>query len=329
MGSKENALLSVIIPVYNVQDYLDECLQSVVSQTYPNLEIILIDDGSTDHSGEMCDGWQRKDSRVRVIHMGNGGQAKARNTGMANAWGDYVGFVDSDDVIEPDMYERLLKLCIDHNMALSCARFDTFGENGWNDSPETGKAEILSAHDMLEMIIWPWVTEERFASSSVWDRLYRRDLIQGLRFPDGKLYEDIPFSTEAIVRAGECAYINQSLYHYRVRKTSTTGMDGQFNDRWLTDKYPMEKEQIRILENAGYKDLVTMVKYRACMDLYRMKYQCSDEEKRGQISKAIREMNLSFIEPLVRLPGIKVKVKTAIKTLWMKQYMGQRMRNQL
>ena len=134
------ALISVIIPVYNTKPYLNACLESVVGQTYRELEIILVDDGSTDGSGELCDEWERKDPRIRVIHKANGGQCEARNMGMEIAAGEYIGFVDSDDVISPRMYETLIAAMEQyHADVVQCAMFQ-FSELPLKRFPESRTA---------------------------------------------------------------------------------------------------------------------------------------------------------------------------------------------
>lgn len=125
----EEKLISIIVPVYNVEKYLKECIDSVISQTYKNLEIILVDDGSTDKSGEICDEYSKKDSRIKVIHKENGGLSDARNVALDIAKGEYIGFVDSDDYVEKDMFETLYKLAEEHNTEISSISFYKTLEN--------------------------------------------------------------------------------------------------------------------------------------------------------------------------------------------------------
>ena len=130
-------LISVIIPVYNIEQYLPRCLDSVIAQTYNNLEIILVDDGSTDSSGEICDKYSLLDNRIKVIHKSNGGVSSARNEGLEVAKGDYIGFVDGDDIIEKDMYQILLDNAIKYHCEMSCCQIDTISVDGVRTSINT------------------------------------------------------------------------------------------------------------------------------------------------------------------------------------------------
>ena len=125
----KNVKISIIVPVYKVEKYLDKCVNSIVGQTYKNLEIILVDDGSPDNCPAMCDEWAQKDSRIKVIHKKNGGLSSARNAGLDACTGDYIGFVDSDDWIEPDMYEYLLNIGMKNNADVSRCEFVIEAEN--------------------------------------------------------------------------------------------------------------------------------------------------------------------------------------------------------
>lgn len=318
---EEKPLISIIIPVYNVEKYLDECIQSIVRQTYANIEIILVNDGSTDCSGTKCEEWRKKDSRIRVIHKENGGLADARNAGVAIANGEYIGFVDSDDKIECDMYEELLRLCKKYDVPLACARFDVFGlEDNMEMSPETGKEEVLSAHDLLEIILWPWVDQSRFASISVWDRLYRKDIIADLLFPKGKVFEDIVYSTKAIIAAKRVAYINKVLYHYRIREESITGNRDKLHPKRMTDQLSLEKEQVQIFEAEKLRDLEIMDKFNICMNLYRLKFSSDDAEERKHIQREVDYFHLRAIDALRYIPGIRQSIKTAIKVFFFAPY---------
>ena len=123
MNDSERDLISVIVPVYNVEPFLDRCMQSILRQTYRNLEIILVDDGSTDASAQLCDDYARKDGRVKVLHKTNGGLSDARNAGLELASGAYIGYVDSDDWIEPDMYEQMHRACVENNARIAVCRY--------------------------------------------------------------------------------------------------------------------------------------------------------------------------------------------------------------
>lgn len=315
-----DSLISIIIPVYNVEKYLDECISSVVAQTYKNLEIILVDDGSTDSSGRMCNEWKEKDSRIIVIHKPNGGLSDARNAGLKIAKGEYIGYVDSDDYISENMYEVLMGLCLENDVQLSCVRFDTLG-GGFSTPADNGKKEVMTPQKMLTITTWPWYFPDWYTSIGVMHRLYKKELIEGMEFPVGKQYEDVVYGTEVIHKAGRIAMYNKSLYHYRTkREGSITAKDTEYNERWLTDKLPQEKIQMKLLSEYGYKDVLAMCRFRAAADLYKLRYRCSNEEKIKEINKEIKDMNVSAIEMLRYIPGFKWKIKTAVKTMFLGPY---------
>ena len=142
-------LISIIIPVYNVEQYLSRCIDSVINQTYKNLEIILIDDGSTDDSGEICDEYALKDNRIKVMHKQNGGVSSARNEGLDISKGNYIGFIDSDDFIEKDMYEFLYDLLTKNNCDISCCNKFIFKDNKFIASKSFPKGNVLSFNEVL------------------------------------------------------------------------------------------------------------------------------------------------------------------------------------
>lgn len=266
IGKKQpGSKISVIIPVYNVADYLNECLDSVCGQTYSNLEIIMVDDGSTDLSGKICDEYARCDSRVVVIHKENGGLADARNVGLAAACGDYIGFVDSDDWIEKDMYERLYNICEETGADLALARFCEERKTNISKEMFTDKMEILDSIDLLKISIMG--DQQYLITDSVWDRLYKKSLLDGIFFLKGKCYEDILFTLKVFLKVQRAVYLDSKVYHYRVRDDSIMGMGlnnaTSFSDNIITDWIPQMKEKICILYDIGLTEFgdETLFKY--------------------------------------------------------------------
>lgn len=250
-------LISVIVPVFNVEKYLYRCLDSVCGQTYTNLEIIVVDDGSTDQSPDICKKYAKADSRVQVIHKKNGGLSDARNAGLAVATGSYIGFVDSDDWIEPNMYEVLYTLCREHNLDLIAARFCE--EMSGKETRETFSNEfhVLQGLDMLRCNLAD--SPQCIITNSVWDRLYKREVLRGLMFPVGKCYEDICFSAKVFLNSKKCGYLDAGLYHYVIREDSIMGRgvknQSVFNDNILSDLLPQMKMRADILYSAGFSGL--------------------------------------------------------------------------
>lgn len=208
-------LISIIVPVYKVEPYLDMCLDSLVCQTYRNLEIILVDDGSPDRCPAMCDAWAERDDRIRVIHKKNGGSSAARNAGLDIAQGEYIGFVDSDDMARPDMFEILLNAIRGSRKKIACCR------DGWNpDAPyaaDTPEPLEMGVEETVNCIFSGRV------GTAVWRRLYHRSVWKTLRFPEGEVNEDYPLLIPTTVAAGGMVEVRAPLYYYRQTPNSITG----------------------------------------------------------------------------------------------------------
>ena len=214
---EQNPLISVIVPVYNVAAWLPRCVDSVLAQTYQNLEILLIDDGSTDASGEICDAYAEKDPRIRVIHKKNGGLSSARNAGLDVSNGQYLGFVDSDDWIEPEMYAEMLALMVRNEAQLVCAgRYDVAGETGEKTTGLCPKRQASVTGEELAGMIFLW----DHCDSSACDKLYRRELFDGIRYPEGKTCEDVPVTYRLALKAHRAVLCDKPLYNYFHRSGS-------------------------------------------------------------------------------------------------------------
>jgi len=236
----EQDLISIIVPVYNVEQYLDRCMESLLQQTYRKLEIILVDDGSTDTSPEKCDAYAAKDSRVKVIHKPNGGLSDARNAGLKLATGGYIGYVDSDDWIELDMYARMYQACIKHNAQLAVCRY--FSE--YKDrtvSGGNGSIVPLSREELLKIYIGGH--EEYVIYNSVWSKLFRRDLVEGMVFPKGRNSEDILYTTRAFCKTKRAVYLDQCFYHYVLDREGSI-MNVAQSERMFRDEIPFWREHI-------------------------------------------------------------------------------------
>ena len=213
--SQEKALISLIIPVYKVEKYLEKCIQSVINQTYENLQIILVDDGSPDNCGKICDEYAKKDHRIEVIHKSNGGLSDARNKGLEIAKGEYIGFVDSDDYIEADMYEVLYNLLKQYNADVSICNFYTVSQgkisikNADNGINEYNRIEILK-----EILL------DKNIQSYAWNKLYKKELFDEIKYPIGKKYEDIGTTFYLLEKCNKVVVTGKSEYYYINRQDS-------------------------------------------------------------------------------------------------------------
>lgn len=212
-----NKKVSVIIPVYNVEKYLEECIESVLKQTYKNLEIILVDDGSKDNSGNICDEYAKKDERIKVIHKTNGGLSDARNAGIDIAKGEYITFLDSDDFIEEDMYEFLVKNIEKANADISvCQVYYVY-----KDSKQTTHTpDVYLEMNSCDAI--KYVNMLGYYTVAAYDKLYKREIFEGIRYPVGKVNEDWYVICEVFDKANKIVYSSEPKYNYRKRKGSIT-----------------------------------------------------------------------------------------------------------
>lgn len=225
----DQPLITVIVPVYKAEAYLEKCVGSIRNQTYGNLEIILVEDGSPDRSGELCDALAREDDRIRVIHKENGGQSSARNAALDVMRGDYVGFVDSDDWVEPDLYERLYRNLIAHSAQISACGVQEMHPDGGisyfneNTLQETECVVYTKMEALRESLRNTKITY------SLCDKLFRSDIFAGLRMSVGKIFEDMEIIPFCLEKAETVVYDPRPLYHYNQTEVST--MRGEFNPR--------------------------------------------------------------------------------------------------
>ncbi len=212
-------LISVVIPAYKVEAFLDRCLQTVVNQTYSNLEIILVEDGSPDRCPEICDAWANKDPRVRVIHKTNGGLSDARNAGMSIASGEFVAFVDSDDYLACDMFEKLLEAIEADKSDIAACAVEMVWEDGRPGQLFTVQKRCVLDREQAQAAL----LSETLLKQPVWYKLYKREVIQGIPFEKGKYHEDVFWSYQVIGRANRVSLIENVGYYYTQRSDSIMG----------------------------------------------------------------------------------------------------------
>ena len=213
-------LVSVIVPVYNVENYLRKCLDSLINQSYVNLEILLVNDGSTDASGELCEEYAEKDLRVKVFHKENGGPSSARNLGLEHAGGGYITFIDSDDYLAEDAVESLVTSLEKHQADISFCQTEIVDETGAildKSRKKYYEETVLSPEEMMMEICL-----NRMTGTSAWGKLYRSTLFEDIRFPVGKLYEDTYTTPDVVIRSRRVAFIGRAVYFWVQRSGSIT-----------------------------------------------------------------------------------------------------------
>ena len=215
----ENKLISIIVPIYNVEKYLDKCVESIVNQTYKCLEIILVDDGSPDNCPQMCDDWGKKDSRIKVIHKNNEGVSKARNCGIDNAAGEYIMFIDSDDWIDEDTIEELYEIIKNENVDIVSFSFNREYDDDTTKNIHNDEYCIFYKKNIFEQLL-----DDDSVAGYVCNKVFRRNLIGDQRL-DSDLYccEDLEFCVRVAKSSCKVAHTKNRFYHYRQRPDSITG----------------------------------------------------------------------------------------------------------
>lgn len=272
-------LVSVIIPVYNVKNYIRTCLDSVLAQTWTNLEIFLIDDGSDDGSEEICDEYAARDKRIVVVHQENRGLSAARNAGLALAGGDYFVFIDSDDYVYKDFIQRLHQLMQEQNADIGiCDYVRLKGKAHCRKKREKAIIRKLDSQQMLEQ----WHGRDTRIETVVWNKMYCRRVFgvkeNRIAFPEGKLFEDVYTTHRLIANAKSCVITSEKMYGYMMRKDSIvrTGMTKQkIMDSWEAQNARMSFFEMRNFEAAFERLLVGAMKMRM---LHYCQYQGTDED---------------------------------------------------
>ena len=310
----EQPLVSVIVAAYNVERYLPAALESVLAQTYKNLEILVVDDGSTDKTPGICDTYARKDSRIRVIHKENGGLSDARNAALPVASGEYIAYLDGDDRMQPCMIEAMVRACLLTDAPVAAVKYRAVREDGAKTpsdaaccgqpagpekaasdqasqntrkpenvrsaaaAPDLREAKILTQDEALDNWIRNGLhgNERKYIIyNSVWSKLFRKDVAEGVLFPKGENSEDIPYTTRTLLKADKVVLIPQPYYLY-LQGRSGSIMNQKTGERRLGDELRHWQEQIRLLTEAGKKKAAAGAK--ACLHLRYMQY---DLEFRG------------------------------------------------
>ena len=291
-------MISVIVPVYGTEMYLSACVDSILNQTVRDLELLLIDDGSPDHSGEICDEYARKDGRVRVFHTENHGVSAARNLGIREARGEYIGFVDSDDWIEPDMYEVLLK-----NIEAAGADISVCGtwyEYGFLSEAARDRVDsVFIGTEAISALL------RNHLKNLVWNKLYRRTLWNNIAFPEGHIYEDVATVYKLVLMSEKVVSTSGCLYHYRQVQNSIstsntmknlidfwTGFFNRYMDLMSLPAVCQNEELVSILRQETAKGAV-----KAWWWVYKMPRESRDMDHLKTVSAFVRITFPVFGEP--------------------------------
>lgn len=302
----DNALISVIVPVYKAEKYLERSIDSIIGQTYGHLEIILVEDGSPDKCGAICDAYAKKDPRIKVIHKANGGASSARNAALDIAAGDYIGFADADDWMEPNMYQMLLDVMLSSNADISACGIRLCSENGhtsyWNNNLKLKK--VFSKEEALSEL-----HTEKLLTFSMWNKLYKRDVIGNQKFVEGIIYEDNEFLPKCIAKAEKVVFCGEVGYNHFLTPISV------MRDRYSIKHYDLitvSRENIRFYEKEC-PSLLNYIKSRYLIVVLGVIYRSHGikewQEKRKELISEIRKPVLNSV---LKCLDIKNKVKLAV-----------------
>jgi glycosyltransferase involved in cell wall biosynthesis len=297
--------ISVIVPIYNVEKYLGRCIDSIINQTYTNLEIILVDDGSPDRCPYICEEYAKLDHRIKVIHKKNGGLSSARNAGINIATGDYIGFVDSDDYIDVHMYEVLLQACLNQQCKLAVCRIQHFKGDRFVDKIRTCNTYKKMTN---KEALWELQGADGELFCVAWNKLYHKKLFHELRYPEGKINEDEFVTYKAIHQAGSIAICESPLYFYfQENSESITKNKKYFTCEDIFEAFSEREEYFR---SKGYPKL-ELATYRSYLDriIHNYIFLKKNKEKKKQyfniLTKRYRE---KYKVRGKQLPGIGYKV---------------------
>lgn len=225
---EDEKLISIIVPVYKVEKYIRKCINSIINQTYKNIEVILVDDGSPDECGKICDEYKEKDNRIKVIHKKNGGLSDARNAGLDICNGEFVCFIDSDDYVLENYIEYLYMILKENNANISCCNFEYIYDNKIVKEFKNDKEKIHN-YDKINALME--LLYQKNIDTSMWAKLFDIKLFDNIRFPYGKIYEDFAVFYKLLLKTNKLVYSNQKKYLYLQREESI--LSTPFSDRDL------------------------------------------------------------------------------------------------
>lgn len=315
---KSLPVISVIIPIYNVEKYLKKCIDSIVYQTYEKLEIILVDDGSTDSSGEICNEYEKKDNRIIVFHKENGGLADARNYGIKRANGEYITFVDSDDFVEKNYVEELYRLIDAYKTKIAIGTMTIISNKNRNDM---GKGYIEKVFSTEECLLY--MLQEKGFTVSANAKIYLKDLFNDVEYPKGRLYEDNGTTYKLILKCDRIAYSCKSIYNYCLR-----------DDSIISQKFTMKKMDYIYLTDIECENIVNkypdlleategrkaVARFSVLRQMLNSKLSKEEKEEQRQVIKYLKQhytqlVNSNFVSKKTKISLVALMINKKILKL--------------
>jgi glycosyltransferase involved in cell wall biosynthesis len=299
--------LSLIIPIFKVEKYLKRCVDSVINQTYTNLEIILVDDGSPDKCGIICDEYACSDSRIRVIHKPNGGLSDARNAGLDIATGEYIGFIDSDDFIHPGMFKDLYKRLLEYDADIAQCSFRRVTGDEIVESTEADNVKVISNLEALDYIYTPFCVDYIVA----WNKLYKKELFEGLRFPMSKIHED-EFTTYKLFYRSKRIVICDKKYYYYFQSPNSI-IRSNFSVKKLDYAEAME-ERIAFFKERDMEHYYNLALKKYALWLLNFYYRNYRSINHSPVVKRLISEKYKVIESQIRvIPGYSNRLKRTLR----------------
>lgn len=305
--------ISIIVPVYNVERYLEKCIYSIINQTYTNIEIILVNDGSIDNSLKICNKYKEYDSRIIVIDKPNGGLSDARNVGINRASGDYIMFVDSDDWIDLNIVEKLYNLVCENDACIAqCDFVDVYDDSEISLKSEHKNITMMNSNEVLRNIY----KENGIKNIVVWNKIYKKELFDNIRFPKGKIHEDEFITYKILDRCSKIVDTNEVMYYYRKRPGSIT--NSNFNIKKL-DSIDAIKERVDYFDNKNYRELKLMAQNQLQFILrsfYLEVYKTDIANKQIYLNRILKDVKENYIRFIFnKYIGLKSKIIITIMIL--------------
>lgn len=297
-------LVSIIVPIYKTEKYLDRCIKSIINQSYKKLEIILVDDGSPDRCGEICDEWAKKDKRIKVIHKKNGGLSDARNAGIEIAQGEYLSFIDSDDYVHRDFIKFLYENCLKNNADISmCGVKQTDKDENINREIKNENIRIVFSKDVLE--------KKHNIYCVAWNKLYKKSIFNNIRYPKGKIHEDVAVIYKIMYYSNKIAITDSELYFYFSAPESI--MRSEFSEKRL-DALDVIKDSYKFfIENneKSYAYFILRDYLDTILEFYKQSYLLKKEklEIRKEIRKELRKEYKKTYKKIILNPNTNISMK--------------------
>lgn len=299
-------LISIVIPIYNVEKYVDRCIQSVINQTYKNIDIILVNDGSPDNCGQICEKWKKIDSRVSVIHKQNGGLSDARNAGIKVARGEFITFIDSDDYVSENYVEYLFNLICKYDADISiCSFYELFEDSNKKIYVGGDREKVFNSETAIETMLY-----DKDFYTAAWGKLYKTSYFNDIQYPKGKLYEDLATTYKLLEKAKKIVYGPEHLYCYIQRDGSI--LNSKFSKKNF-ELLEIIRKLKRDLENR-YPNLYDAILYRtvcAYMDTVNMIINSKENNYNKEIDNSMRFIRRKFMK-IIKIKELSITQKVLV-----------------